>query len=206
MYNRMFVQFDKKHNKVFNVGGVEIIRPDMWVHTEHGGEETRWMENFNMKDVHPQIATVGFTTPDYKKGDKLFFHYMAREADEEYEINGESYFMVYPYHVFFKIDGDEIIMADDMYLGEQVYTDAVKTDSGIYLTSDEKKKETLKIRILHVPKNRSTVKLPKGFKEEDYKINVGDIVCTEDDSQYYLSYQDRDYVKLHHNEIAAKFV
>jgi co-chaperonin GroES (HSP10) len=81
------------------------------------------------------------------------------------------------------------------FIQEQVYTDAVKTDSGIYLTSQDKKKETLKIKILHVPKNRK-------LKE----VNVGDIVCTDDDHQYYLNYDGRDYIKLHHNEIAAKFV
>lgn len=198
--NRLAVQFDGRHNKVFNVGGVELIRPDMWEHTEHGdygGEHTKWMENFNMKDVHPQIGTVCFDQPNlgYKKGERLFFHYMAKEAEELIEIDGDWYSLVFPYHVFFKIEGEQIIMADDMYLGEQVYTDAVKTDSGIYLTSQDKKKETLKIKILHVPKNRK-------LKE----VNVGDIVCTDDDHQYYLNYDGRDYIKLHHNEIAAKFV
>jgi co-chaperonin GroES (HSP10) len=85
-------------------------------------------------------------------------------------------------------------MADDMYLGEQIYTDAIKTDSGIYLTSADKKKETLKIKILHVPKNRT-------YKE----IEIGDVVCTDDDHQYYLTFGGRDYIKLSHNEIAAKF-
>lgn len=210
-YGKLFVKFDERHNKVFEVGGIELIRPDMWVHTEHGGEETRWMTNFNMREVHPQIGVVAFDEPisGYKKGDKLFFHYMAKEAGEAYEIEGDEYYIVWSYHVFFKILDDSIIMADDMYLGEQVYTDAIKTESGIYLTSDEKKKEILKIRILHVPNNRtkkSYLMLPNGYREEDYKINVGDIVCTEDDHQYYLNFDGRDYIKLHHNEIAAKYV
>jgi hypothetical protein len=62
MYSsRLIVQFDDRHNKVIKVGGIELIRPDSWVHTEHGdygGENTKWMTNFNMKEVHPQIGTV----------------------------------------------------------------------------------------------------------------------------------------------------
>lgn len=192
----LIVDFDKSHNKVFDVGGTELIRPDEWLHKEDDGNQT-WMTNFNMKDVHPQVATIILDTPSapWKKGDKVFLHYMAKETEEIIELDEKKYSAVDPMWVFFKIIGDEFLLADDTYLGEQVYTEAPRTESGIYLTPYDHKKEVLKIRITHLPTNRK-------YKE----IAIGDVVCTADDYQYVFNYKGKDYIKLTHEEIIAKFV
>ena len=54
---RIKVKFDATHRKIFNVGGIELIRPDEWLHRDEGGKTT-WAENTNYLETKPQICTV----------------------------------------------------------------------------------------------------------------------------------------------------
>lgn len=186
--NYIIVSFDKKHNKVFEVGGVELIRPDEWTLTEEGST------NFNMKEVHPQIATVLVGNPryPYRKGDKVFLHYMAKETEQAIDVEGEEQSGVDANFVFFVIDGDNMVMAKNTYLGEQVYVDAPKTPSGIYTTPFDKKKEVLKIKLTHVP------------YDSEY-FDVGEVVFTVDDNQYTFEYKGKEYIRLRSEEIVGKY-
>lgn len=202
MNKNLIIQFDSDHNKVFKIAGIEIIRPDSWVLTEEGPE------NYNRKDVNPQIATVMRSNGEYRKGDRIFLHYMAKETEEMAQIGDEVYSIVNSDFVFFKILSEGAIqMADNTYLGEQVYSEA-KTASGIYLTPTGTKKDVLKVRILHAPKRivsewGENVAEEFRYRKPDIKIN--DIVCTCDDYQYAFKYEDKEYIRLLDREIVLTF-
>lgn len=186
------VEFDMSHNNVYNVGGIELVRPDKWEHenTSYSETGTMYQKNTNLKDTLPQIATVIVENDNmpFKMGDKVFVHYLALNNAQEIEgvtaIHGKS--------VFFKIKDDgSYEMMEDVYLGQRVFNELEKTTSGIYLTSGEKGKEPLKIRITHAPKNSPLFK-------------VGDTVLTVDDNQYELNVYEDGHIKLNTWDIAIK--
>lgn len=203
MNKHLAVRFDMDHNKVFKIAGIEIIRPDSWVLTEEGPE------NYNRKDVNPQIATVMISNPQlkYNKGDRIFLHYMAKETEEIGQIGDEVYSIISAEFVFFKIIDGTIEMADNTYLGEQVYSEA-KTASGIYLTPTGTKKDVLKVRILHAPKRIVSEwgeNIPEEFRYRKPDVKINDIVCTCDDYQYTFKYEDKEYIRLLDREIVLTF-
>jgi hypothetical protein len=85
--------------------------------------------------------------------------------------------------IFFKINGkDDFEMADDTFLAKQIIIEAPKTESGIFLSSIEDKKEPLKLIITHTPRNS--------------KIKVGSTIITEDNYQYEIDVYQEKYVKI----------
>lgn len=191
--NHIGVEFDEIHNKVHKVGGIELVRPDMW-EFEQSGPDTKYQKNTNLKDVNPQIAKIVF--PNRKlnlaTGEKVFTHFLAIDSAEDFEIHDKKCKVISLSSIFFKIadDGNHEMM-EDVYLGEQVYSDGIQTESGIWITPYDKKKESLKVKLTHVPRNSPYFK-------------VGDTVLTVDDFQYEINLDGKTYVKLNTWHIAIK--
>jgi hypothetical protein len=92
--------------------------------------------------------------------------------------------------ILFKINGkDDFEMSDNTFLAKQIVIEAPKTSSGIFLSSEEIKKEPLKLIVTHVPRNS--------------KINVGNTIVAEDNYQYEIDIYGEKYVKITPEWIAA---
>jgi len=186
------VKFDESHNKTLTKGlnDLDIVRADLWINREDDGEQSsKYNENLNYLETKPQIASVTITSAscDYKVGDKIFLHYMAYETAELTEYG----WIVDTDFILFQIMPDNTFkMVDGAYLGEQLLTDEVITETGIYLSGG--KKEGLKVKITHVPDNNL--------------ISIGETVVTVDDKQYELNYWGKKYIKLVENEIVGVLI
>lgn len=174
------VEFDEKHNRTININGIEIARPDTWVYQEFD-DKTMYENNKDLKATNPQIATVVNPNSKYglKEGDLVFVHYL--QYSTELIIDNVKYI---PFNtIFFKINGkDDFEMADNTFLAKPIMIEAPKTESGIFLSSVEDKKEPLKLIITHVPRNS--------------KLKVGNTIITEDDYQYEIDVYQEKYVKI----------
>ncbi len=196
--NKVIVEIDYNHKKVVKLkSGLELIRPDMWeFEPEAGREERKYVQNLNRKDVNPQIAKVKavYDGCRLRVGQDIFLHYLAVDnAIPIKDIDGKEYSLINENAIFFIIHGEgDFEMMDDIYLGEQVYSGG-QTESGIWVTPYDKKKETLRVMITHVPKNS------RG-------IRVGDTVLSIDDNQYILEIDGKKYIKLIKEFIVGKFV
>lgn len=200
MNNWIAVQFDEKHNYTLGKGlkNLDIIRADKWIHREDDGEQgSKYNENVNYLETHPQICTVIYENQShpYKRGDKLFVHYMAYEtAEAAFGEDCENATIIDCDFIFFKIlDGGSFEMKEGIYLGEQQYTEEEVRPSGIIIGGN--KKEALKIRITHIPESP-----PKWHKEHPIKVN--DLILSIDDKNYELNFWGKRYVKLRYDEIA----
>jgi co-chaperonin GroES (HSP10) len=174
------VEFDHNHNKTVKHGGLELVKSTSWFYEELEGK-AMYDVNRDLKDTNPQIATIVTENKSYglKKGDKVFVHYL--QYDTKLEFDGVKYINFNT--IFFKINGeDDFEMADGVYLAKRTIIEAKKTESGIYITSEEAKPEPLKIKITHVPRNNV--------------FNVGDIAVTADDFQYEIDVYGEKYVKV----------
>jgi len=186
----ILVAFDMNHNKKFG----DFIRPDQWLFEEVNGVQ-KWDENRDKKQTNPQIATVISENPKFpvKKGEKIFVHYLAIDTGSELEYEGQLCHFIKKSQVFLKIEQDgSYTMMPNTFLGEQVYTEGVKTDSGIYLVPWAEKKEALQVKITHAPKDRF-------FKE-------GDIIISYDDNQYELEVDGKKYIKITSEWMTCKLV
>lgn len=129
----------------------------------------------------------------FKKGDRVCTHYLSSANDKAFEHEGVEYHRVPLNAIFFRINEDETFdMNKNVYLAEQVVLEAPKTESGIYLTPFSEKKEPLRLKILCSPENNN------GIKE-------GDTVISQDDYQYTLKYNNREYVKIDYDHILASY-
>ena len=194
--DRLFVDYDMTHNKVFNFNGVEIARSDIYLFKD--GESDNKMEaKVNKLELNPQIATVELNNLKYNlfKGDKVFLHYMAYEwlnIDDFQLIEGKKLYSIDARNIFFKIIGNNIELIDDLFLGEVIIENKL-TLSGIHVNIENKRKESL-VKITHIPKEC----------DNEYKqINVDTIVKTIDDNQYIINYDNKKYVVLKSSEIVG---
>jgi len=199
MSGMLAVRFDATHNKVIALGdtGVELIRPDEWLHKDDDGKQT-FEENTNYLETKPQICEVIVPNPQFPflKGDKLFTHYMAWEVCKNGDLLTNEAFIIAEY-VFFTIMPDGTFkMAYDNYLGEQVYTPEKARPSGIIYDIGGKK-EVLQVKITHIPQNP-----PKWHTK--HPINIGDVVCSCDSYNYEFSLNGKKYIRLRYPEIAGK--
>jgi len=191
------VKFDADHNKVVGKGlnGMEIIRPDKWLNEVPDAQgNSKFQENTNYLETHPQICTVLMANPayPYSVGDKIFVHYMAWETAKNGDIVTNEAF-IFAEYVFFKILPDgTYLMADNVYIGEQQYTDEVITPSGIFLQGGNV--EVSRIKIIHKPNN------------DNGSIAVGDTVISIDRHDYNFTISGRKFVKLTQKEIVAKII
>lgn len=193
--SRVLVRFNESHNKVFKIGNIELIKPDIWQYNS-GESDDKMDGKVNKLLVNPQIAEVVATNQKHKlsKGDMVFVHYMAYEWKDENSVNmnGVECTMIDGLQVFFKIVDDKIVMQPDMFLGEVIHEEKM-TMSGIIISVDSvRKSATIKI-----------TNKPKSVKREWDSIDVGMIVNTVDDFQYPITYNGNNYVVLKSNEIAG---
>jgi len=191
--NNLIVKYDFSHNKIFKVGGIELVRPDMWLHS-HGDEttHTKFMDNKNKLETNPQIATVVVTNKNSKlvAGDIVFLHYMAYEWHETFIYKDEECAMIDGDYVLFKIENNEYKMIDG-YLAEQIIESEIRLDSGIFINVEEKPK-AVEVKLTHVPNNS--------------KYYVGQRVVTVDEKNYLITIDgNKKFVYLKETEIVAFF-
>lgn len=191
------VRFDANHNKIIGKGidGQGIIRADEWLHKDDDGKQT-FQENMNYLETKPQICEVLAANDryPYKVGDKLFVHYMAWETAQCGDLITNEAVIIADY-VFFTILSDgKMKMAENNYLGKQLYTDDIITKSGIFLQGGRPK--SLQIRITNMPLN-----LPKWHIK--HPVNIGDTVISCDGYNYEFKYEGEKYIRLKDTEIAG---
>ncbi len=152
-------------------------------------ETTRFDENRNYLETHPQICTVIKGNGRWRKGDEIFVHYMAYET-AAFSVTGlDDAVIIDADFVFFRIlASGEFEMAEDTYLGEAVINGDAVTASGIVF--DLGKRDSLRVRITHVP--------------ADARLSVGDVVFSVDKNNYEFNYREgQRYIKLKTDEIGA---
>lgn len=190
------VIFDDTHLKSYDLGnGIKLERAESWLAKE-GDEETHSKVETNVNHLYtnPQIATVAVENDSYnhKEGDLVFLHYLAYEMFEEFaEINGKQAYLIDQQFVLLTIKNGEYILEPNKYLGEIFINEPPKTTSGIYLTSQESVKDSMKVIITHVP--------------EVGEFKIGDVVIPVDSSHYIINLYGKDYVLLKEDEIVAKY-
>lgn len=195
----LYVKFDPSHNKVFNVGGLELIRPDDWLHADEYGKQT-FAENTNYLETKPQICTVLASNDNYpyQVGDVLFTHYMSWETAQNGDISTNEAFIIADYVFFTILPDGSYKMADGVYIGEQVYTSDTITEHGV-IAELGGKKEALRVKITHIPD-----KLPKWHTE--HPVKVGDIAISVDKYNYEFTIYPKRYIKLTEQEIAGVLI
>ena len=82
---------------------------------------------------------------------------------------------------------DPISCLPKTYLGDEVFEEGPRTESGIWLTPTIETKQGVLIKITHIPANNI--------------VDIGNTVVTVDQYQYDLTYQGRKYIKLDESEI-----
>lgn len=193
----LHVRFDPNHNKVVGKGvnGLDIIRPDEWLHRDNEGKQT-FQENTNYLETKPQVCTVLASNDNYpyQVGDKLFVHYMAWETAKCGDIVTNEAFIIADYVFFTILEDGSLKMADDNYLGKQIYTDDLITKSGIFLQGGKPK--ALQIKITHIPE-----KPPKWH--DKFPANIGEIAISCDGYNYEFKYNGEKYIRLKNTEIAG---
>lgn len=182
--NNILVKFDP----VPSIGG--IIIPERYK-IQEGDEEDNdaYGVTTNRKAINPQVVTIVKSKSGSLDGRRAFVYYGA------YEIAHwpEPELAIIPEHtILFFIDPIEPY--DGTYLGEEVFTDGVKTKSGIYITPYAEKKEPVMIRVTHIPQHG-------GVQYGGKYIQPGDVVVTVDSYQYDLHFREKKYIKLKSPEI-----
>lgn len=191
LHNRIVVRFDETDKKLFNVGGVELYRPDEWLHKSEEGKTT-YTENTNYLETKPQRATVTHTNEKYpyQVGDKVFLHYMAHTTST-YAIEETKDAFVFADYVFFTFNEDGTYkMAEGVYFGEQIYSEDEKTPNGIIINVLGHKPKLCQIKLTHVP--------------DDSEFKIGDVILTVDSYQYPANVDGKDYVMVRESEIAGR--
>lgn len=206
----ILVEFDP----VPTVGGIIVPERYLIQEADELGENNAYGVNTNRKAINPQVVTVikgngawlnqiKETYPDYEReeilkstplipdGKRYFVYYGAYEiakwlTDKQALIPSKT--------IFFGIEPIEPM--PNTYLGEEVFSEGDKTQSGIYTTPYAERKEGILIRITHIPKEGHV-------SYGDKLIAVGDIVVTIDQHQYDLRFEDKKYIKLKGTEIVG---
>lgn len=192
--DKIAVRFNTDHNKVVGTGinGLELIRPDHWINNEAEENEdslTRFEENVNYLETHPQICVVLHPNAncEYREGDTLFVHYMALEWAEttEYGTIIETDF------ILFQILPDgELKVVNDTYLGKLVYEKEEETNGFAVI---KEKKDSLKIKITHVAAKH----------RQEFGFGIGDTVISVDKNNYAFNYNGEKLIKLTRDEIVS---
>lgn len=191
LHGRIAVRFDEDDKKLFNVGGVELYRPDEWLHKSEEGKTT-YAENVNYLETKPQRATVTHVNKKfpYSIGDKVFLHYMAHTTST-YADEATKDAFVFAEYVFLTFNEDGTYkMADGIHFGEQVFSEDEKTPNGIIINVLGHKPKLCQIKLTHVPEG------------SDYK--VGEVILTVDSYQYPANVDGKDYIMVRDREIVGR--
>lgn len=158
--------------------------------------------NMDVRGNSEQMATIVCSPEGHeflKSGDKVITHYLSSSPGNAFELDGETFYRVNIREIFAKINDDNTLTPlQDIYLCED-YVISSKTESGIYTTVDEDRREPMKLVVLNTP-----VSINKNWADD--KINVGDIIMSQDDCQYRFKYNKKEYVKIEHKFIVGVFV
>lgn len=190
LHDKLVVRFDDDHNYLFDVGGVQLIRVEEWLHKDEEGKQT-FQENLDYRETKPQIAVV--THPNekypYQVGDKLFLHYMAHTTATYADEKTKDAF-IFEHYVFLTFNEDGTYkMADKVYLGEQLVTDDETTPNGIIINVLGNKPKLCQIELKHLPENSPFEK--------------GQVVISIDSNQYKCTIDGKEYIMLRESEIVA---
>ncbi len=210
MNNYIAVEFDREYQKTRQIeGGITLIKPDQWLYTE--GTETnngaKYDTQRDLKEVNSQIATVvaeNYTVDErtgnrrcsLRTGQKIFVHFLEYDRATPFDVDGKEHSFIDFRSVFFVIHGDgDYEMTPDTYLSEPCMIESPKTESGIFLCSDEAlKRDSLKVRITHAPKDGTA------------EYSIGDIIICTDSFDYRLKVDGREYIKLTSQWMTSKLV
>lgn len=189
--NYIALEYDLSHNRIIN----GLYRPTDWVfeNSDQKDGATVYDTNRNKKETNPQIATVIVSNDNcpYQIGDKVFTHYLSFDSPNSMDLDGKEYTVTTYQNIFFKINDDgSYTMSPRTYLGEQVYSEGERTASGIYTTPFAEIKETLRIKLTHVP--------------EESEYQVGDIIVSADDYQYEIDIYGKKLIKITEEWIYGK--
>jgi hypothetical protein len=169
----VILKYDKGHMRKAKLGAIQI-------------EIAREVNN-DLKEGHDQRAVVVGVSDSCKwltQGDTVWTHYLGSDKGNSFEHEGETYHRIRESQIFFKINEDgSFEMADGVYLGKEVISEAPKTESGIYLTPYDDEKELLKIKVTNVPDS------------QDY-IKEGNTVMSCDGNQYLINYEGETFIKI----------
>jgi hypothetical protein len=176
------IKYDIGSIRKVDVGGVEI--------------EIAAECNMDVRGNQDQIGII-HAAPEghtfFKKGDKVFTHYLASHESNSFEYEGEVYHRVPLRSIFFRVNEDETFdMKDKVYLCDEIVVEAPKSPSGILLTPFDDKRQELRLKVLNAPKSSRD-------------IFEGDKIISKDDYQYTLTYNKRKYVKIDYEFILATY-
>lgn len=192
--NYILVDFIEDRTKIDLGNGHTLYKPERFTVKEDTGEGSLTQKITDRKMMNPQVVLIVSENPKYpqlKKGQKAFVHYGAWETglphtDTQSFINADM--------VFFLIDEcDRFTAVLSTYLGERVYSDAPRSESGLYLTPWAEKKEPNRIRITHSP-------------TEHHFVQPGDIALTVDDAQNEVEYNGKKIIVLKEMYVVGKLV
>jgi len=195
--NRIVVIFDPKPETPLN-----LIIPERYnVHEEEDEDDengTRHAITTDRRLINPQTVTVVHDNGYWL--DTVRDNYPEQERDETLRscpriYAGKKYFVYYGAYetaswlseteaiidakfVFFQLD--PVVMLPGIYLGDEVFDNGERTNSGIWLR--EERKDGLRVKLTHVPKGGS------------YK--VGQTVITYNDKNYWLRYGGHKHLKI----------
>jgi hypothetical protein len=178
--DNLIVKYEVGHNRNVKIGDVTI--------------EISRECNIDLKEGNDQkCVIIGIPKNEIwlKQGDVVFTHYLGSDKSNMFEYKGEKYWRIPRRNVFFRInEGGDIETNEDVFLCEQIVSEAPKTESGIFLTPFEEQEETMKLIVLHTPKNNKAIK-------------VGDKIISDDAYNYVLNYDGVKMVKIEYNYIAG---
>lgn len=158
--------------------------------------------NTDVRGYHEQVGIV-VSAPEghdfFKNGDKVLTHYLASSDGNAFIHNGETFHKVTLPQIFAKVNEDDSLSpAEDVYFCREVST-VSKTQSGIFLTTSGDERVKMKLKVTHTPELVNQ-------RWADDKINIGDIIMSQDDYNYTFTYNKESYVKIEQKFIAGVYV
>lgn len=192
LHNHILVTFE--YDKKYLPNGKELFTAERWV-IEEGTEDelTKYDTQRDKRLVNPQKVKVILGNGHIPTGSRAFVYYGCYEIAQWTEYEGVECAIINAAQVFFLINDDgSVTPKNGIYLGRQVFSEGIKTESGIYLTPHDKVKEICRVELTNVP--------------EESTFSIGDIVVTVDARQYVLKYDETEYIKLKETEIVGKLV
>lgn len=182
----ILVEFEEKPKMSATL---DLVAPERFLvqEAEEEGETNAWAVTTDRRTINPQIVNVIIGDDTVPTDSRCFVHYGCFEIGQWYN---DKQCIIRANMVFFMLDPIKTFQGN--YLGEEVFVEGEKTESGIYTTPIVEEKLPCNIVITHIPDNSS--------------FAVGDEVITIDGAQYTLNYNGKKYIKLRDSEIIAKVV
>lgn len=195
--NYIRVRFER--NDTVKIGDLELVRPEVWSEKDEQGnakyedDGTQKMGyNTNGLETKPQLCEVLIANDNYpyKAGDKLFVHYMAEEVAVDGDLVTREAFILAEYVFFTILPNGEWKCADGIYIGEPVLNGEEVSPNGIFVSLG--KKDNLKVKISHVPK--------------DNDVQIGETVVSVDRYNYQFELDGKEWIMIRESEIAGRVV